>query len=138
MPEREAWSKILSYCEPITTSAQKYGIDPETIATLIYYESRGDANDINPVSGATGLMQIIPRDSKYQPMCVEGPCFADRPTTNQLLDPEFNIDYGSWYLSTRVEYWGSLREGLFHYGPVDVGYTYADTIIETSWSIINE
>ena len=81
-------------------------------------------------SGAVGLMQVMPRDgiaASFQ--CVNGPCFASRPTIAELQDPEFNVEYGTRMLAGLFARLGSLREALHAYGPMDVGYTYADRIL---------
>jgi soluble lytic murein transglycosylase-like protein len=62
-------------------------------------------------------------------MCNGTPCFKNRPTTQQLLDPEFNVSYGTNMLKNLINGLGSIREGLLHYGPTDYGYAYADKVI---------
>lgn len=47
----------------------------------------------------------------------------------ELYDPEFNIAYGTKMLSGLISYYGDLREALKAYGPKDVGYYYADIIL---------
>jgi hypothetical protein len=69
-------------------------------------------------------MQVMPRDG------IDTPCFYDRPTMKELEDPKFNVDYGSYLLADLLsKKQGKLREALFSYGPIDVGYEYADTVI---------
>jgi len=121
--------KILKWCDLITQSAHQYGIDPDLLAALIWQESGGNPQAYSH-SGAVGLMQVMPRDglaASFQ--CPNGPCFSNRPTTNQLKDPDFNVTYGSKMLSGLISRRGSLREGLKSYGPADVGYSYADKVI---------
>ena len=62
-------------------------------------------------------------------MCVNGPCFASRPTIADLRDPKFNIKYGTGMLAGLVSKYGNLREALKYYGPMDAGYTYADKVL---------
>jgi soluble lytic murein transglycosylase-like protein len=62
-------------------------------------------------------------------MCVNGPCFSSRPSTAQLLDPEFNISYGTRMLAQLINKQGDIREALRAYGPMNVGYYYADKVI---------
>ena len=62
-------------------------------------------------------------------MCANGPCFANRPTTQQLFDPEFNLNYGAGMLSGLLQKYNDLREALRAYGPMDVGYSYADQVL---------
>jgi soluble lytic murein transglycosylase-like protein len=113
----------------ITQAAENTGLDPILLASLIFVESRGDQGAISS-QGAVGLMQIMPRDGKAASfMCINGPCFGNRPTTEELLDPRFNVEYGSNFLGGLISKYG-LRDGLFRYGPENISYAeYADKII---------
>ncbi|NTU75976.1 MAG: lytic transglycosylase domain-containing protein, partial [Anaerolineaceae bacterium] len=78
-----------------------------------------------------GLMQVMPRDGiAANFMCANGPCFASRPSIQELYDPEFNISYGARMLAGLINKRGSIRDGLQAYGPMDVGYYYADLVIK--------
>jgi soluble lytic murein transglycosylase-like protein len=61
--------------------------------------------------------------------CINGPCFANRPTIEELQDPSFNIEYGTHMLAGLIARLGNLREALKAYGPMDVDYRYADTVL---------
>jgi soluble lytic murein transglycosylase-like protein len=120
---------ILQWCELITAKAEQTGLAPDLIAALIWQESGG-----NPLayskSGAVGLMQVMPRDGLAANFtCANGPCFASRPSIAELQDPEYNVDYGTGMLAGLVKHSGSLREALKAYGPMDVGYYYADKVL---------
>lgn len=122
-------NKILRWCNLITHFATKNGLEPNLVAALILQESGG-----NPIayskSGAVGLMQVMPRDGIAASFsCVNGPCFANRPSITQLEDPQFNVKYGSRMLSGLVSKYGDIREALKYYGPSNVGYYYADIVI---------
>jgi len=122
-------AKVAQWCHLIEASAEKYGMDALLIAADILQESGGQPEVISS-SGAVGLMQVMPRDGiSASFMCINGPCFANRPTIEELKDPAFNIDFGVRYLSGLVEKWGDIREALYHYGPMDVGYSYADKVL---------
>lgn len=69
-------------------------------------------------------MQVMPSDAY-----IHKEYFYDRPTSDELLDPETNLYEGCKDLANKIQAWGSLREGLLHYGPYDVGYTYADKVL---------
>ena len=135
----ESWGRVISYCQEITSASEQYGIAPEVIAAIILIESGGDAYAISS-SGATGLMQIMPSDGVASTFnCINGPCFSDRPKTVELLDPEFNINFGAKLLASYISNYGDLREGLFHYGPLDVGYEgYADKVLLLAEHIKNK
>jgi soluble lytic murein transglycosylase-like protein len=121
--------KILQWCNLISKLSKKNGLDPDLIAALIWQESGG-----NPVayskSGAVGLMQVMPRDGIAASfMCINGPCFTNRPTIAELQDPAFNVQYGTGMLANLVAKYGDVREALRYYGPMDVGYYYADKVL---------
>ncbi len=107
----------------------KNGLAPGLVAAVILQESGGNRQAYS-IDGAVGLMQVMPSDglaASFQ--CPSGPCFARRPTTAQLLDPEFNISFGTSMLAGLVQKFNSLRDGLKYYGPSGVGYAYADGVL---------
>lgn len=121
--------KILQWCNLISKLSKRNALDPDLIAALIWQESGG-----NPVayskSGAVGLMQVMPRDGIAASfMCPNGPCFTNRPTIAELQDPAFNVEYGTGMLANLVAKYGDVREALRYYGPMDVGYYYADKVL---------
>ena len=120
---------IRQWCGQITNYARDKNLDPDLIAALIWQESGGDPVAYSK-SGAVGLMQVMPRDGLAASfMCAGGPCFVNRPSTQELQDPTFNIDYGTGMLSGLVARHGDVREALRSYGPMDVGYYYADKVL---------
>ena len=124
--------KVLRWCEPIERYARETGLPANLIAAVMLQESGGNP-DAYSHSGAVGLMQVMPRDGiAANFMCINGPCFASRPTIDELKDPDFNIAYGARMLANLYERNGSYREALFRYGPMDVGYRYADLVL-TIW-----
>lgn len=117
------------WCGLIQFSAEKYQLDANLLAAVILQESGGQA-DAYSSSGAVGLMQVMPRDgiaTNYQ--CVNGPCFSNRPSMNELFDPAFNIEFGSKMLTNLFNRHGNWRDALKAYGPMDVGYQYADLVM---------
>ena len=83
----------LRYEQIVVGHAENYELEPQLVAAVIYQESKFDA-DARSDSGAVGLMQLLPET---------GQGIADRTGGNtwepeDLLDPELNIRYGSWYL----------------------------------------
>lgn len=121
--------EILQWCRIITEEAIQAGLPPNLIAAVVLQESGGDSSAYS-ASGAVGLMQVMPRDgiaAEFE--CINGPCFASRPTIEELLEPVFNVDYGSQMLSGLVARQGSLRDALKAYGPMDVDYSYADRVL---------
>jgi soluble lytic murein transglycosylase-like protein len=113
----------------IEKNAQTYDLDPNLLGALILQESGGQHQIISS-SGAVGLMQVMPRDGiAAQFMCINGPCFTQRPTIAELSDPEFNLQFGIKMLSGLINKTGNLREALKLYGPADYGYNYADIVL---------
>jgi len=122
-------TKIRQWCDLIVENANKRGLPPDLVAALIWQESGGNPGAYSR-SGAVGLMQVMPRDGLAASfMCANGPCFHNRPKMDELKDPAFNISYGTKMLAGLVNKNGSLREALKSYGPMDVGYYYADKVL---------
>lgn len=122
-------SKVLPWCALIEAESNEHGVDPLLIASVMLQESGGQP-EVMSHSGAVGLMQVMPRDgisASFQ--CINGPCFANRPSIEELKNPSFNVDYGVRMIAGLIEKWGDIREALKSYGPYDVGYQYADKIL---------
>jgi len=120
---------IQQWCAYIQHAATEHQLDPNLIAAVMLQESGGNP-DAYSRSGAVGLMQVMPRDGKAAEfMCVNGPCFANRPSSQELFDPQFNIEYGVRMLAGLIQRKGDVREALKSYGPMDVGYSYADKVL---------
>ena len=121
--------EVRQWCELITQYADEHNVAPDLVAAVIWLESGGKATAYSR-SGAVGLMQVMPRDGiaeKFQ--CINGPCFASRPTIEELEDPAYNIEYGTRMLAGLFERKNSWRDALRSYGPMDVGYSYADKVL---------
>jgi len=121
--------QVSGWCAFIETTSAKYGLDPLLIAAVMLIESGGQPEVISH-SGAVGLLQVMPRDgiaSTFQ--CINGPCFASRPTISELMDPAFNVDFGTRMLAGLISKKGDVRDALKSYGPYDVGYDYADKVL---------
>lgn len=120
---------IRQWCDLVSQYARQAGLDANLIAAVMLQESGGNAKAYSS-SGAVGLLQVMPRDglaARFQ--CNGRPCFASRPSMAELYDPEFNISYGVRMLAGLVQKTGSVREALHSYGPMDVGYSYADKVL---------
>lgn len=121
---------ILQWCRLIDQYAQQHQLAPNLVAAVILVESAGQPRAYSK-SGAVGLMQVMPRDGIAEKFnCVNGPCFASRPTIKELEDPEFNVAFGTRMLSGLIQKQGSVRAALKAYGPMDVGFSYADKVLE--------
>jgi len=121
--------KVVQWCALIEEQAGHHGVDPLLIAAVMLVESGGQPEVISH-SGAVGLMQVMPRDgiaATFQ--CINGPCFANRPTIEELKYPVFNVEYGVRMLAGLINRHGNTRDALKAYGPGDVGYWYADKVL---------
>jgi soluble lytic murein transglycosylase-like protein len=109
--------------------AQENGLDPNLVSAVMLQESAGQP-DAYSKSGAVGLLQVMPRDGKAATfVCPGGPCFASRPSMQELFDPKYNISYGTHLLASLIVKYGDIRDALKAYGPKDVGYYYADLVM---------
>ncbi len=120
---------VSQWCDLVTRYAQEHGVDPVLVASVMLQESGGNPQAYSK-SGAVGLLQVMPRDGLAKNFqCVNGPCFASRPSTAELFDPEYNIAYGTQMLAGLINRYGDVREALKAYGPMDMGYRYADLVL---------
>lgn len=121
---------IRKWCDLITSFSNQHNLDPDLIAALIWQESGGNSLAYSH-SGAVGLMQVMPRDGLAASfLCKNGPCFRNRPSIQELQDPSFNVNYGTSMLAGLYQKYNDFREALKHYGPMDVGYSYADKVLK--------
>jgi soluble lytic murein transglycosylase len=100
----------LRYEQIVTGHAENYNLDPQLVAAVIYQESKFDANAVSS-SGAVGLMQLLPETAQG---------IADRTGghgwhESDLVNPELNIRYGSWYLRHLLDKYGSEELALAAY-----------------------
>ncbi len=121
---------IRQWCNWIESYANQNGLEARLIAAVMLQESGGNAQAYSH-SGAVGLMQVMPRDGIAASfMCANGPCFSQRPSMDELFNPEYNISYGATMLAGLVNKYGNARDALRAYGPMDVGYYYADIVLQ--------
>lgn len=85
----------------ISTTAAKYGLDPNIIASQCLYESRGNPNAVSP-TGAIGLMQLLP--STARGLGVQNP-----------FDPQQNVDGGCKYMAQQLKKFGNYPHALGAY-----------------------
>jgi soluble lytic murein transglycosylase len=77
----------------IKTYAGQYGLDPNLVSAVIFVESRFFPGQVSR-AGALGLMQVLPSTAK----AIASNLGDKEYTENNLLDPERNIRYGTYYL----------------------------------------
>lgn len=75
--------------------AEQYGVDPFLVVAVIREESK-----FLPLSeshkGAKGLMQLMPSTAQSIAQSIGDKSYSD----SDLLNPEKNIQYGTWYLAS--------------------------------------
>ena len=75
------WRPVVSRWDSIIVRyAEKRGLDPDLVASVVWKESRGDSRAVGP-TGAVGLMCVKP--------------FPWRPSAEQLRDPWTNVAAGT-------------------------------------------
>lgn len=86
---------IRQWSDEILLISERYGIDPDLIAAVIFAESGGQAT-LMSYMGAVGLMGVMPA----------GPGFEFRPTADQLMDPYTNLNWGAAILADIIRQTG--------------------------------
>ena len=102
LTQREDVQKSYLYPYPykeITESyAAAYRVDSSLVASVIMNESKFK-NDVHSHRGAVGLMQLMPDTAEWISGQIDDPGFS----VDKLHEPETNIRYGIWYLSSLQE-----------------------------------
>ena len=100
----------LRYESIVRGHAANYRLDPSLVAAVIYQESKFHA-DARSSSGAVGLMQLLPATAVGIAQRTGGSQFE----VDDLLDPEINVRYGSWYLRHLIDKYDSVELALAAY-----------------------
>mgnify|MGYP003601324802 CR=1 FL=1 len=99
MTQREDVQKSYIYPYPYRAATEMYaalyGVDSSLVASVIMSESKFK-NDVHSHRGAIGLMQLMPETARW----VAGQLEEQDFNLEQLHDPDTNIRYGTWYLSS--------------------------------------
>jgi len=131
MPDPWGWS---TFEEQIKAMAERYKVPWSHLAALIEFESTFNPDAISK-AGAVGLGQIMPS---------EVPGFETRPTTKELLDPNFNIEYTAQLWAVGGEKYGKnpvdIYKGFYNpYVSEEDLARFAETIQEWSqWQYIGD
>ncbi len=100
----------LRYEAIVRGHAHNYDIPPTLLAAVIYTESKFDASARSD-AGAVGLMQLLPDTARGIATRTGGTGFV----VEDLLDPEINVRYGSWYLRHLIDRYDDVRTALAAY-----------------------
>ena len=96
------------YANIIKKTADRYGLEPGTVAAVIKAESNFDKNAVSQ-KGATGLMQLLPETAEY---IAEKIGYTEKIN---LKSAECNIELGCAYLEYLFEKFTTEREVLCSY-----------------------
>lgn len=94
----------------VQAHARNYRLPPTLLAAVIYAESKFDASARSD-AGAVGLMQLLPDTARGIAVRTGGDGFV----LSDLLDPEINVRYGSWYLRNLLDRYHDVRIALAAY-----------------------
>lgn len=97
------------YYKEISANSKKYGLDQETVCSLIWTESKFDKN-AKSNRGAVGLMQLMPSTAEW---CCQmtGQTFD----YEKLTDPGFNIELGCYYFAYLLNKFQNISLALAAY-----------------------
>lgn len=89
------------YKEIVEAKSEEYGVPQSIIYAVIKQESGFDQNAESRV-GAKGLMQIMPSTAEWINYYR-----GYGPKLDEIMDPQINIDYGTWLLYYLYELYGN-------------------------------
>ena len=98
--------RTVRYDRLIVKYGRRNGVDPTLLKAVIWKESRFDRNSRGGM-GELGLMQILPDGAVKDWANASG---ISVPSDGILMDPELNIEIGSWYLGRALERWKDYTE----------------------------
>lgn len=123
------------YDSIISQASFKYGVEVTLIKAVIFQESNFKPSVVSGV-GAIGLMQILPKTAAGLEQCLERDCeLDDSPEarhcknkgmpkiSDDLFDPEKNINGGTCYLSFLLKKYNNNKElalAAYNAGPTAV------------------
>jgi soluble lytic murein transglycosylase len=126
--ELKDWSDYHRYDALIVKVAREYDLDPRLIKAVVWRESRFQADMVGR-NGERGLMQvsdIAVRDwaaaRGIKDMCPD-----------RILNPELNLEIGTWYLKKAVQRWTSQDDAVpFALAEYNAGKSRVDRWIRTA------
>ena len=97
-PVQRSWIYPFPHQEVVDEFAAEYHVDRYLVAAVIKSES-GFRADVHSHRGAVGLIQLMPSTAKWIADQLEDEEFS----LERLHEPDTNIRYGIWYLSSLEE-----------------------------------
>ena len=109
----KAGSAVISYMDRssrydkmIVAAGRRNGVYPPLLKAVIWKESRFDAS-ARGSKGEIGLMQVMPSSAVKD---WENTFRRQVPSDGALMDPELNIEIGSWFLGRALNRWKDYTE----------------------------
>jgi soluble lytic murein transglycosylase len=100
----------MKYSGLISEYSEKYNLDPYLVTAVINAESNFKPDAVSHAN-ARGLMQISVKTGKWAAGKLEMKSYG----SDDLFDPETNIQIGCWYLSSLYEEFGDMELALASY-----------------------
>ncbi|MDD6133313.1 MAG: lytic transglycosylase domain-containing protein [Selenomonadaceae bacterium] len=94
-PVQRSYFYVYPYHDTVMKYAALYNVDSNLMAAVIKKESKFK-REVRSHRGAIGLMQIMPDTAKW----IAGQLGDTNYSEERLHEPDRNIRYGTWYLST--------------------------------------
>jgi soluble lytic murein transglycosylase len=94
------------YDKLIVNAGRRNGVYPPLLKAVIWKESRFDAS-ARGSKGEIGLMQVMPQSAVKD---WEATFHRHVPSDGALMDPELNIEIGSWFLGRALNRWKDYNE----------------------------
>ena len=94
------------YDKLIVSAGRRNGVYPPLLKAVIWKESRFDAS-ARGSKGEIGLMQVMPQSAVKD---WENTFHRQVPSDGALMDPELNIEIGSWFLGRALNRWKDYTE----------------------------
>ncbi|MBV9489771.1 MAG: lytic transglycosylase domain-containing protein [Verrucomicrobia bacterium] len=105
--ELKDWANYRRYDSLIVRVAAAHGVDPRLVKAVIWRESRFQS-DMQGRNGERGLMQVSEIAAREWALANNAP----HPEPAQLLDPETNVQIGTWYLSKALQRWNGCDDAV--------------------------
>lgn len=98
------------YKDYVEQYADEYDVPPELVYAVIQTESNFEVN-ARSGAGAQGLMQLMPETLEW----ISRNLLKEPEPTGDILDPETNIKYGTYYLHYLKERFGNWETAVAAY-----------------------
>ena len=112
------------YKDCVETYADKYDVPSELVYAVIQTESNFEAKVISD-AGAHGLMQLMPETFQW----ISKNLMNEPEPTGDIIDPETNIKYGTYYLHYLKERFGNWETAVAAY---NAGHNRVDSWLKDS------